>query len=107
MEESSLTKAARSIKSDLAIFLLIFLSVSIGSYLVYKITKKPEPPPQNLAYKNNVVPGKTTRSQVESILGDPEKKEANNKTQNYTYPTENKYRQDSVEFTNDIVTLVK
>lgn len=107
MQDTALTKAAKSIKSEFAIFLLIFFSVSIGTYLVFRITKEDKPSPQNLGYENKIFPGKTTKDQVKSKLGDPLRVETDGNFEEYVYPTENKFREDEIAFSGETVSVVK
>lgn len=58
-------------------------------------------------YKNKVYPGKTTKADLEKIMGKPQQENVSENVTIYQYSSENQYRPNFVEIKNDTVSTVK
>lgn len=103
MEESSLTKTANFIKAEK--YLIIFAILAIFFFILFLASRFPAK--TGSAYKDRIYPGKTTKNQVQSKLGTPEKTGGVNGAESYLYQTTNQFRKDQVEFSGDLVSVVK
>lgn len=103
MEETSLTKTANFIKTEK--YLIIFFCLALFFFIIFltnRLSNKTGP-----VYKNSIRPGDTTKNEVKSKLGEPEKTESSGEAETYTYPSINKFRKDQIMFSQDVVSIVK
>lgn len=114
MNKLTLTEFARLIKSEKAIVLLLLIIVGFLVLAIFSlnkiITKKPQEPrsktPQ-IAWRNDILPGVTTKEELQSKLGNPIKTQTGNNETTYLYSSTNQYRPHEVEIFEDSVSLIK
>ncbi len=106
MENLSLTKIAKVVKSEL--FLIVIAIVSISLFLLFVFTFKsknnqPKTENQQVSWRGQILPGQTDTKKLNSIVGNPAKIE--NST--YYYSSTNPKRPHQVEVAGDKVALIK
>lgn len=100
MAQVNLTQVAKTIKSELVLITLVILILSL---LVIALVKPFKKSPQ-VTWKEGVTAGKSTRQELESRLGKPVKI---GDDQTYFFDSGNQYRPHQVQFSQDIVEIVK
>ncbi|OGD87499.1 hypothetical protein A2870_04080 [Candidatus Curtissbacteria bacterium RIFCSPHIGHO2_01_FULL_41_11] len=108
MAEFNLIRISKLIKSELLLIILGVLSITIFSIAVISFTKRGKaPPPAQTPWNENIYAGQTTKQELETKLGTPEKIEAIDEGVAYFYPTEDRYRPDKIEISGDTVSIIK
>lgn len=105
MEESSLTKTARFIKAEKYLFILGAISFIV--FIIYISSKFSLTEPASTTWKEGIVPGETSASELVKKLGEPTKKEVVNNKNVYYYETDSQYRPNKIEIEKEKVKIIK
>lgn len=107
MAELSLTRVANYLKSEWFLVTLGGLSILLITLAILSFSKnKINNIPPGTPWQNNIYAGQTTKKELESKLGKPIKTAEEDKTI-YFYPSTDQYRPNRVEFSEDIVNVIK
>ena len=112
MPKLTLTQLANILKSEWILLVLGLASVGLVTLAIVSSKGKVSPPraspsPQVVAWKNNIIAGTTTVSELQQKLGQPQQIEQEEGKLTYLYPSTNKYRPHQVEISQEKVAIIK
>lgn len=104
MQEGKLTQIARIIKNHAILIIgATLVAIILPLSLIGRITNIKTPPYGGVKWQGSIIPNQTNTEDLVKQVGNPTRVEGNT----YFYPTNNEYRQVSIELSNDTVELVK
>jgi hypothetical protein len=101
----TLSDFSRLVRSEVVLIVLGLISILVFSVALVSFLNKEESP-RGTTW-NNIVPGSTTKEQLFSTMGQPEKSEQTQEGENYFYPSSSEFRPHEVDISDSTVKLIK
>lgn len=110
MAKLTLNDLAKIIKSEISLVLLALLAIGLTTLVVISLISRDKTSPQStagVAWQDTVVPGSTTKEELEAKLGPPKEVTEENGQLTYAYESGSEFLPHTVSFDDNKVTLVK